>query len=43
MRLEENTVERGAIFLCVFDLKCHKMKQFRMQIFPGGMPPDPLA
>jgi len=30
-------------FLCVFDLKCHKMKQFSMQILPGGMPPDPLA
>jgi len=44
-RVEEITVKRSAIFFCVFDLKCHEMKQIRMQIskvfLRTGMHPDP--
>ena len=28
-RLEENTEKRNAMFVCVFDLKCHEMNQLR--------------
>ena len=37
------TLRREVQFICVFDSKCHEMKQLRMQIFKnlsGGHTPD---
>ena len=38
------TLRREVQFVCVFDSKCHEMKQLRMQIFKkklsGGHTPD---